>query len=200
MHHDHPAHRADAMVTVSDVRNQPGAPVAPDVEQLAPGSGQDAKNTKADTSVRVGESSTGSTAGSEHLTGDPRALLAVSVLAAAALMVMALFHARLAFQLGLGGSPISRGQLFFVEAVISAVLAAAMFSHVRRVWTFAVAFSGAGLGAILASVYFPIAAVGPLPAIDEPTWLLSKAACALAELTVIALWLIRQIAPPSPPD
>jgi len=61
-------------------------------------------------------------------------------------------------------------------------------------------FSAAGLIAILASVYFPITAVGPFPAINEPTWLLTKAISALAELTVITLWAIRQIAPTNPPE
>ena len=42
-------------------------------------------------------------------------------------------------------------------------------------------------------------AVGPLPTIDEPVWLLSKGICALAEVTVISLWLVRAIAPASPP-
>jgi hypothetical protein len=74
-----------------------------------------------------------------------------------------------------------------------------LFSRNSRVWLFAVVLSGAGLLGILASVYFPVASVGPFPAIDEPTWLLTKAVCALAELTVIVLWAIRQIAPPSPP-
>jgi len=31
------------------------------------------------------------------------------------------------------------------------------------------------------------------------TWLLTKAVCALAELTVIVLWLIRRVAPAGPP-
>jgi len=61
-------------------------------------------------------------------------------------------------------------------------------------------FSTAGRIAILASVYFPITAVGPFPAINEPTWLLTKAISALAELTVITLWAIRQIAPTNPPE
>jgi hypothetical protein len=75
-----------------------------------------------------------------------------------------------------------------------------MFTRSTRVWLFAVVLSGAGLLGILASVYFPVASVGPFPAIDEPTWLLTKAACALAELTVIALWLVRRIAPVSSPE
>ena len=63
-------------------------------------------------------------------------------------------------------------------------------------WLVAVVLSVGGLVAILASVYFPVPSVGPLPALNEPVWLVNKAICALAELTVISLWLIRQIAPP----
>lgn len=111
----------------------------------------------------------------------------------------ALIHARLAFQPGMGASQHGRGQLFFVQAVVTAILAIAMCARESRVCLFAVVLSGAGLLGILASVYFPIPAFGPFPAIDEPTWLLTKATCALAELTVIALWLIRRIAPPSAP-
>jgi hypothetical protein len=119
---------------------------------------------------------------SESAAGDPRALLASRLLAAAAL----------------GGMPLGTGQLFLLNAIASAVLAVGMFTRSTRVWLFAVVLSGAGLLGILASVYFPVASLGPFPAIDEPTWLLTKAACALAELTVIALWLVRRIAPVSP--
>jgi hypothetical protein len=120
------------------------------------------------------------------------------VLAAAALAASALIHARLAFGLGVGGMPLGTGQLFLLNAIASAVLAVGMFTRSTRVWLFAVVLSAAGLLGILASVYFPVASLGPFPAIDEPTWLLTKAACALAELTVIALWLVRRIAPVSP--
>ena len=135
---------------------------------------------------------------SEHVAGDPRALLAVRLLAAAALLVTALIHARLALQLGMGESPLGRGQLFLAQAAVSAIIAMAMFSRNSRVWLFAVVLSAAGLLGILASVYFPIPSVGPFPPIDDPSWLLTKATVALADVTVIALWVIRQIAPPSP--
>ena len=146
------------------------------------------------------EPSTSQTTESEHVTGDPRALLAVRLLAAAALLVTAFIHARLAFQIGMDGSPLGRGQLFLAQAVVSAIIAMAILSHNSRAWLFAVVLSGTGLLGVLASVYFPIPSVGPFPAIDEPTWLLTKGVVALAELTVIALWVIRQIAPPRPPE
>lgn len=150
------------------------------------------------TSVEEGEPLTSQATESEHPAGDPRALLAARVLAAVALLVTAIIHTRLAFQLGVGGVPLERGTLFLVQAVVSALLAMAMFTRDSRVWLFAVVLSASGLLGILVSVYLPIPAFGPFYAIDEPTWLLTKGIVALAELTVIVLWLIRKIAPPSP--
>jgi hypothetical protein len=91
----------------------------------APVAHHDQQRPASGTPIQGREPSTSPTTDSEHLTGDPRALLALRLLAAAALLVTA---------------------------------------------------------------------------IDEPTWLLTKAVCALAELTVIALWAIRRIAPSSPPE
>jgi hypothetical protein len=174
----------DQTMTIPDPRHHPTANPPPRSEQPTPA-------TSAATSAATQPG---------QVTGDPRALLAARLIAAAALLVTALIHARLAFQLGLGGAPLGRGQLFFIQAVFSAAIAAAMFTRNNRVWLLAVVFSGAGLIAILASVYFPITAVGPFPAINEPTWLLTKAISALAELTVITLWAIRQIAPTNLPE
>jgi hypothetical protein len=134
--------------------------------------------------------------------GDPRALLVARLLAAAALLVTAFIHARLAADVGLGGSLFGRGHLFAAQAVLSLVLAVAMLTRDNRIWLVALVLSVAGLGAILASVYFPVPAIGPFPAINEPVWLMNKAVCAFAEASVITLWLVRAIAPPtySAPD
>jgi hypothetical protein len=194
----------DETMTIPDPRDQPRVNPPTDREQPAPVTHNDQQRLTASTPIQGREPSTSPATSpateAGHVAGDPRALLALRLLAAAALLVTALIHARLAFQLGLGGAPLGRGQLFFIQAVFSAVIAAAMFTRNNRVWLLAVVFSAAGLIAILASVYFPITAVGPFPAIDEPTWLLTKAICALAELTVIALWAIRQIAPSGLPE
>lgn len=129
--------------------------------------------------------------------GDPLALLAARVLAAAALAVSAYIHGKLAIEFGTGGPLLAQEHLFAVQAVLSVVVAVAMLTRDnRRVWHLAVVLSVGGLGAILASVYFPIPAFGPLPAIDEPVWFLSKVVCAFSEAAVIMLWLVRQIAPP----
>lgn len=129
--------------------------------------------------------------------GDPRALLASRLLASAAMLVSAVIHGRLAFtQDSVSGGLLSQSHLFAAQAALSVVLAGALLTKNNRAWLVAVVLSVAGLGAILSSVYFPLPAVGPLPAIDEPTWLLSKAICALTELSVVALFFIRAIAPP----
>jgi hypothetical protein len=129
--------------------------------------------------------------------GDRRALLAARLLASAAMLVSAFIHGRLAFtQDSSGGALLSQSHLFAAQAALSVVVAGALLTKDNRAWLVAVVLSVAGLGAILASVYFPLPSVGPLPAINEPTWLLSKAICATTELSVIVLWLIRQIAPP----
>jgi hypothetical protein len=130
--------------------------------------------------------------------GDRRALLVARLLAAAALLVTAFIHARLAADVGLGGPLFGRGHLFAAQAVLSLVLALAMLTRDNRIWLVALVLSVAGLGAILASVYFPVPAIGPFPAINEPVWLMNKAVCAFAEASVITLWLVRAIAPPRP--
>lgn len=168
-------------MTVYDARKELGVTASPDREDQR-------------------EPSTTPAAESEHRAGESRSLLAIRLLAAAALLVTGLIHAGLAFQLGTDGSVLGPGRLFFAQAVVSANLAIAMLTRDSRVWLFAVVLAGAGLLGILASVYFPLPSLGPFPAINEPTWLLTKAVSALADVTVIALWLIRQIAPPSPPE
>jgi hypothetical protein len=189
------------MTTVSDVRKEAAVTASPNREEPTESLRDGTTELLARTWLHEGEPSKNQAMESEDFAGDPRALRAVRLLAAGALLVMALIHAKLAFQLGVvGGSPLGLGKLFLLNSLASATLALALalFSRNSRVWLFAVVLSGAGLMGILASVYFPVASVGPFPAIDEPTWLLTKAVCALAELTVIALWLIRQIAPVSP--
>jgi hypothetical protein len=188
-------------MTVSDVGKEAGVTVSANREEEAPSRHYGIKELLARTWLHEREPSTGSLeTGSEEFAGDPRALRAARLLATGALLVTAIIHTRLAFQLGVVGIPLGRGQLFLLNAMASVALALAMFSRNSRVWLFAVVLSAAGLLGILTSVYFPLASLGPFPSIDEPTWLLSKAVCALAEVTVIALWLIRRIAPAGPTE
>jgi hypothetical protein len=182
-------------MAVYDVRREPGVTVTSDRTEAPLTVHHDTKGPAATTAVADREPSTTQDTEPVRLAGDPRALLAARLLASAALLVTAFIHARLAFQLGVGGMPIGQGQLFFLQAVVSLILALAMFSRDSRVWLFALVLSVAGLVGILSSVYFPVPSLGPLPAIDEPVWLMTKAVSAFAEVTVIALWGIRQIAP-----
>ena len=132
--------------------------------------------------------------------GDPRALLAARLLAAAALIVTVFIHGKLAMQFGMGGQLLSQGQLFATQATISAILAGALLTRSnKRVWLFAVVLSLSGLVGVLVSVYLPVPALGPLPAIDEQMWFMTKIVAAFAQASVPALWLIRRIAPSSPP-
>ena len=124
------------------------------------------------------------------------ALLIVRLLASTALMVSAFIHGTLAIQLGVGGPLISQGQLFTAQAALSAALALAMLTRDDRIWLVAVVLSVVGLGAVLASVYSPIPAIGPFPEIHEPVWLMTMLVSAFAQAAVPALWLVRQIAPP----
>jgi hypothetical protein len=183
-------------MTAHDLYEETALTVSPDRSEAAPTVHVDLEETAASTPAHEREPSTTEDAALRQRGGDPRALLISRLLAAAALVVTAFIHAKLAADIGLGGPLFGRGHLFAAQAVLSAGLALAMLTRDNRVWLVALVLSVAGLGAILASVYFPVPAVGPFPAIDEPVWLLNKAVCAFAELAVISLWLVRQIAPP----
>jgi hypothetical protein len=186
----------ETAMTAHDLHEETAVTVSPDRTAAAPTVHHDLEETAASTSVQEREPSTNEAALPERRGGDPRALLVARLLAAAALMVTAVIHAKLAADLGLGGPLFGRGHLFLAQAVLSAVLAVAMLTRDNRIWLVALVLSVAGLGAILASVYFPVPAIGPFPAINEPVWLLNKAVCAFAEASVIILWLVRQISPP----
>ncbi len=177
-----PEVREDIVVTVDD---RPTINHSPTYDEAAPEVIDGADTAEADHDQPTARS------------GDPRVLLAARFLAAGAMLVSAVIHGRLAFVQDTGGGGLlSQSHLFAAQAALSVVLAIALLTKDNRAWLVAVVLSVAGLGAILSSVYFPVPSLGPLPAINEPTWLLSKAICALTELTVISLWMIRQIAPP----
>jgi hypothetical protein len=186
----------ETAMTAHDLHEETAVTVSPDRIEAAPTVHHDLEETAASTSAQEREPSTNEAALPGRDGGDPRALLVARLLAAAALMVTAVIHAKLAADLGLGGPLFGRGHLFGAQAVLTAVLAVAMLTRDNRIWLVALVLSVAGLGAILASVYFPVPAIGPFPAINEPVWLLNKAVCAFAEASVIILWLVRQISPP----
>ena len=156
----------------------------------------DPLESAATASAQVAAPSSAQVAAAPRRAGDPRALLIARLLAAAALMLSAFIHGKLALDLGIGGPLVGQGQLFAAQAALSSGLAVTMLSHDNRVWLAAVVLSGAGLLGIIASVYFPIPALGPFPEINEPQWLMTMTVAAFTQAAVPTLWLIRQIAPP----
>lgn len=140
-----------------------------------------------------------SEAASARSTGHPTTLLAVRLLAAAALLVSAYLHLTLAIENGLGGQPFTMSQLFIGQAVASASAAGLLLVNDREpFWLPALAVAIGSTIPILASVYFPLPGIGPLPPINEPVWYGEKILSLAVGVTVPLLWLIRRIAPPTP--
>ena len=175
---------------------QTTATLYPDRSGAAPTLQQDPEESVASTPGQERAPSPTRAGVSTRRGGDPRALRIARLLASTALMVSAFIHGTLAIQLGVGGPLISQGQLFTAQAALSAALALALLTRDDRIWLVAVVLSVVGLGAVIASVYFPIPAIGPFPEIHEPVWLMTMVVSAFAQAAVPTLWLIRQIAPP----
>lgn len=121
------------------------------------------------------------------------------VLTAAALVVDAVVHLRLAGQYSHAGSGgmISEGTLFRVEAVAAIVAALLVLAVGNRV-TFAFAFlvAASALVVVLLYRYVNIPAFGPIPSMYEPVWFRQKTVSAIAEgagavLAAIGLGLAR---------
>ena len=181
----------DAVQAPPTVHHDPLESAATSAAQVAAPSSTQVTQVAAPSSAQVAQ-----VAAAPRRAGDPRALLIARLLAAAALMLSAFIHGKLALDLGIGGPLVGQGQLFAAQAALSSGLAVTMLSHDNRVWLAAVVLSVVGLGLLLASVYFPIPAVGPFPEINEPVWLMTMTVAAFAQAAVPTLWLIRQIAPP----
>jgi hypothetical protein len=132
-----------------------------------------------------------------HPAGDQTTLFAIRVLAVVALLAAAYLHIALALEGGLTDPPVSMAQLFMVQSVMMIVVAGLLlFRPDNRIWLVAVLLAVGSAMPLLASVYFPLPAVGPFPPIDEPVWYTEKMLSLAAELAVPVLWLIRRIAPP----
>lgn len=131
-------------------------------------------------------------------TGHPTTLLMVRLLAAAAMLTSAYLHLSLALENGLGGQPFTMPQLFVGQAIASAVAAGILLVGDREwLWLPAVAVAVGSTIPILASVYFPLPAIGPMPPINEPLWYGEKLLSFAVGATVPVLWAIRRIAPPA---
>ena len=130
--------------------------------------------------------------------GNPSTLLALRGLAALALTVSAYLHFMLAIENGLEGALFTMPQLFIGQACVAALAAGLLLVGDREwLWLPAVAVAIGSTIPILASVYFPLPAIGPLPPINEPIWYGEKILSALVGATVPVLYMIRRIAPPA---
>ena len=140
-------------------------------------------------------------AGAAHVArpaGHPSTLLALRGLAALALVVSAYLHFVLALENGLEGALFTMPQLFIGQATVAALAAGLLLVGDReRFWLPALAVAIGSTLPILASVYFPLPAIGPMPPINEPIWYGEKILSALVGATVPVLYLIRRIAPPA---
>lgn len=114
---------------------------------------------------------------------------------AAALMVDAVVHLRLAsgYQQS-APTGIGAGSLFRIEAAAAMIVAAwVILCGSRRAFMGAL---GVGLSAVVAVVlyrYVDIPAVGPLPAMYEPVWFFEKTVSAVAEALAAAAALVALV-------
>lgn len=107
---------------------------------------------------------------------------------AAALALDAYVHADLItrYAPNQGSAAISQGDLFRIEAAVSAFTALALLLTARRViWLLAALVAASALGALLLYRYFNPGALGPLPDMHEPSWYPEKTLTAIAEAVAI---------------
>jgi hypothetical protein len=103
---------------------------------------------------------------------------------AAALAIDAYVHADLAgrYDLNQGSAAISQGDLFRIEAGVSAFAAlAVILTAWRLTWTFAFLVAASALGGVLLYRYYDPGFRGPLPDMYEPSWYPEKTLTAAAE-------------------
>jgi hypothetical protein len=119
------------------------------------------------------------------------------VAVAAALSIDAVEHIRLApgYQLANPGG-IGQGTLFYLEsgaAIVAALYVLARGS--RPAYLAAALVAGSALAAVLVTRYIGTPAIGPIPAMYEPTWYFEKSLSALAEglglLLALVGWVVR---------
>jgi hypothetical protein len=111
------------------------------------------------------------------------AAIGLRVLVAAALVVDAIVHLRLAsdYQLAAPGG-IGQGNLFRIEAVVAiAVAVFVLVSGTRSAYAAAFLVAASALGAVLVYRYVDVPAIGPIPSMYEPLWFFQKSLSAVAE-------------------
>jgi hypothetical protein len=118
-------------------------------------------------------------------------LLPLRLLTAAALVVDAVVHARLAHRYDLNSTgSLSQGELFRIEAGVAALVAVLILLVANRItWALALVVAASALGAAMLSRYVDIGQLGPVPDMYEPFWYPSKVVTTIAEAvgTVAAL-------------
>lgn len=150
------------------------------------------------TAPETGDDAAPAPAAAARPAGHPATLLTLRLLAAAALVTTAYLHLVLALENGLGGQPFTLSQLFLAQAVAAAVAGGVLLVGDRELfWLPALAVAVGSTVPLLASVYFPLPAIGPLPPINEPVWYDEKLLSLAVGITVPLLWLIRRVAPPA---
>lgn len=126
-------------------------------------------------------------------------LLARGVIAGG-LAVDAWVHADLAHTYANYGHPVSQGDLFLAEAVVSTVTAVLVLVWPR--WqSLALAFvvAATAFGAVMLYRYVDVGSLGPLPNMYEPVWYPEKTYSAIAETVAAmasALFLLASLRPP----
>lgn len=106
------------------------------------------------------------------------------LITAAALAVDAFVHVDLAgrYDANQGTGPLSQGDLFRIEAVVSGLAAVALlFSGRWLVWLLAWLVAASAIGAVLLYRYHDPGELGPLPDMYEPFWFREKSLAAVAE-------------------
>jgi hypothetical protein len=130
--------------------------------------------------------------------GHPATLLTLRLLSAAALLVTAYLHLVLALETGLEGQLFTMPQLFVGQAAAAALAGGLLLVGDRELlWLPALMVAVGSTLPILASVYFPLPAIGPMPPINEPMWYGEKLLSLAVGVSVPIFYAIRRIAPPA---
>lgn len=106
------------------------------------------------------------------------------VVTAAALVVDAFVHNDLVgrYDANQGTGPLSQGDLFRIEAVVSGLVALALLVSGRWfVWVVAWLVAASAIGAMLYYRYHDPGELGPLPDMYEPFWFREKSVAGIAE-------------------
>jgi len=105
------------------------------------------------------------------------------ICSAAALALDSYVHADLAGRYDPNrDAAISQGDLFRIEAAVSALAAVVILLVATRItWAFVFVVAASAFGAVVLYRYHDVGAIGPLPDMYEPSWYQEKSLSAIAE-------------------